>query len=106
MQKKVLFSLLLVLMALAAFWFWPKAETAVVVADKPPQEAIAEPQPKALVQAAEPVQMDQYQQQELQQSFNLLSQAYAAELSYPSYSRPLTSADHQLLKPNHFDTVA
>lgn len=106
MPKKVLLTLLLVLMALAAFWFWPKAETAVVVLDKPQSDAIAEPQQKAVVQTAEPVQMDQYQQEELQQSFSLLSQAYSAELSYPSYSRPLTSADHQLLNPNHFDTVA
>lgn len=106
MQKKAVFTLLLVLMALAAFWFWPKAETAVVVLDKPQPDAIAEPQQKAVVQTAAPVQMDQYQQEELQQSFSLLSQAYAAELSYPSYSRPLTSADHQLLNPNHFDTVA
>jgi hypothetical protein len=106
MLKKVLLTLLLVLMALAAFWFWPKAETAVVVLDKPQSDAIAEPQQKAVVQTAEPVQMDQYQQEELQQSFSVLSQAYAAELSYPSYSRPLTSADHQLLNPNNFDTVA
>jgi hypothetical protein len=105
MLKKVLLSLL-VLMALAAFWFWPKAETAIVVLDKPQPDAIAEPQPKAVAQTTAPVLMDQYQQQELQQSFSLLSQAYAAELSYPSYSRPLTSADHQLLNPNHFDAVA
>ena len=106
MQKKVVFTLLLVLMALAAFWFWPKAETAVVVADQPKVQAIAEPGQKAVVQTAAPVQMDQYQQQELQQSFGLLSQAYAAELNYPPYSRPLSAADHQLLNPNHFDTVA
>src|SRR3989344_5149955 len=102
MPKKVLLTLLLVLMALAAFWFWPKAETAVVVADKSQPDAIAEPQQKAVVQTAAPVQMDQYQQEELQQSFSLLSQAYAAELSYPPYSRPLSGADHQLLNPNHF----
>ncbi len=106
MPKKVLVMMLLVLMALAAFWFWPQAETAVAVADKPQLEAIAEPLAKVDAQTAAPVQMDQYQQEELQQSFSLLSQAYAAELSYPSYSRPLTSADHQLLNPNHFDTVA
>lgn len=106
MQKKVVLTLLLVLMALAAFWFWPKAETAVVVLDKPQPDVIAEPQPKAVMPTAAPVQMDQYQQEELQQSFSLLSQAYAAELSYPPYSRPLSAADHQLLNPNHFDTVA
>lgn len=106
MPKKVLFSVLLVLMALAVFWFWPRAETAAVLSDKPLAAAIAEPKAKAVVQTAAPVQMDQYQQEELQQSFNLLSQAYAAELNYPPYSRPLTSADHQLLNPNHFDTVA
>lgn len=106
MPKKVVFILLLVLMALAAFWFWPEAETAAVVLDTaPPQAATAQASTPA-VQTAAPVQMDQYQQQELQQSFSLLSKAYAAELSYPSYSRPLTSADHQLLNPNHFDTVA
>ena len=106
MHKKVLVSLLLVLIALAAFWFWPKAETAVVAVDKPQPDAVAELAQKAVVPTAAPVQMDQYQQQELQQSFSLLSQAYAAELSYPAYSRPLTPADHQLLNPNHFDTVA
>ncbi|WP_233079966.1 hypothetical protein [Rheinheimera soli] len=106
MPKKVLAMMLLVLMALAAFWLWPKAETAVVVVDKPQLEAIAEPRAKVDAQTAAPVQMDQYQQEELQQSFSLLSQAYAAELTYPSYSRPLSAADHQLLNPNHFDTVA
>ncbi|MDF3123513.1 hypothetical protein [Rheinheimera sp. 1928-s] len=106
MPKKVLVMMLLVLMALAAFWLWPKTETAVAVVDKAQLEAIAEPQTKVDAQTAAPVQMDQYQQEELQQSFSLLSQAYAAELSYPPYSRPLSAADHQLLNPNHFDTVA
>jgi hypothetical protein len=106
MPKKVVLITLLVLMALAAFWFWPKAETVVVVADKPQPEAIAELAEKAVVPTAAPVQMDQYQQEELQQSFSVLSQAYAAELSYPPYSRPLSAADHQLLNPNHFDPVA
>lgn len=106
MQKKVLFTLLLVLLALAAFWFWPKNETATVAVDKPQPEAMAEPQQTPVVPAVAPVPIDQYQQEELKQSFSLLSQAYAADLSYPSYSRPLTSADHQLLNPNYFDTVA
>jgi hypothetical protein len=106
MQKKVLFTLLLVLLALAAFWFWPKNETATIAVDKPQPEAMAEPQQTPVVPAVAPVPIDQYQQEELKQSFSLLSQAYAADLSYPSYSRPLTSADHQLLNPNYFDTVA
>lgn len=106
MRKKIVLSLLLVLIALAAFWFWPKNETAAVAVEPPLSDASAEPRQTPVVPAAAQVQMDQYQQEELQQSFSLLSQAYAAELSYPAYSRPLTVADHQLLNPNHFDAVA
>lgn len=106
MLKKVLLIMLLVLMALAVFWFWPQAETAVVVEKPSAVSTVAEARPQAVAPTAAPVQLDQYQQEELQQSFSLLSQAYAAELSYPSYSRPLTSADHQLLNPNQFDVVA
>jgi hypothetical protein len=106
MLKKVLLIMLLVLMALAVFWFWPQAETAVVVEKPSAVSTVAEARTQAVAPTAAPVQMDQYQQEELQQSFSLLSQAYAAELSYPSYSRPLTSADHQLLNPNQFDAVA
>ncbi|RVT48189.1 hypothetical protein EMM73_02540 [Rheinheimera sediminis] len=106
MQKKVLLSLLLVLITLAVFWLWPKTETAVVSAGKAQAPVVADPQKDSLAEVTEPVQMDQYQQEELQQSFSLLSQVYAAELSYPPYSRPLSAADYQLLNPNHFDTVA
>jgi hypothetical protein len=106
MSKKVMLVMLLVLIALAAFWFWPKAEPAVVVAASPQAQVDSKTLPKAGTQKATAVQMDQYQQEELQQSFSVLSQAYAAELSYPPYSRPLTIADHSLLNPNHFDTVA
>ena len=48
MPKKVVFILLLVLMALATFWFWPKAETAVALADKPQLEAITAPQGRGI----------------------------------------------------------
>ncbi len=108
MQKKVVVIGLLVLMALAAFWFWPQTELvpAESVAREPMPVNSTEPEQKSAVQPAAAVPMDQYQQEELQQSFALLSKAYAAELSYPSYSRPLTSADHQLLSPNHFDSIA
>jgi len=106
MPKKVLLVMLLVLIALAAFWPEAEPEPAVVVAASAQAQVDSKAPPKAEAQKAAPVQMDQYQQEELQQSFSLLSQAYAAELSYPSYSRPLTAADQQLLNPNHFDAVA
>jgi hypothetical protein len=105
MQKKWTFIVLLVLSALAAFWWWPDAEVAAIVPEQAEAVSLPEPAPVAQAETAA-VQMDQYQQEELQQSFSVLSQAYAAELSYPPYSRPLTIADHSLLNPNHFDTVA
>lgn len=38
----------------------------------------------------------------MQQQFGLIASAYAAELAYPPYSRPLTKADTQLLNPNQY----
>ncbi len=36
-------------------------------------------------------------------SATLVAKAYAAELSFPSYSQPLTNKDFDRLKPNHFN---
>lgn len=36
-------------------------------------------------------------------SATLVAKAYAAELSFPSYSQPLTNNDFDRLKPNHFN---
>ena len=36
-------------------------------------------------------------------SATLVAKAYAAELSFPSYSQPLTHNDFDRLKPNHFN---
>jgi len=40
--------------------------------------------------------------QEISESFKLLASAYADELSFPAYSRPLSADDTHLLQPNQY----
>ncbi|KDM91148.1 hypothetical protein [Photobacterium galatheae] len=41
----------------------------------------------------------------MQTEFTIISKTYAAELSYPAYSRPLTAQDIQWLEPNRYMPV-
>lgn len=51
---------------------------------------------------AEVVTIKEQLPEAMQQSFALVAQSYAAEVTTPAYSRPLTAADTQLLAPNQF----
>ncbi|UIP29690.1 hypothetical protein [Photobacterium sp. TLY01] len=42
---------------------------------------------------------------DLAEQFSLISRAYAAELAYPSYARPLSAQDTQWLEPNRYVAV-
>lgn len=53
-------------------------------------------------QGTEVVEVKEQLPEALQQSFALVAQSYAAEVATPAYSRPLSSADTQLLAPNQF----
>ncbi len=50
-------------------------------------------------------EVQQGRPQKLTEQFSLLSQAYADDISYPSYSIPLHTTDINYLKPNHFSVV-
>lgn len=59
----------------------------------------------ALISQQKPGETPQLLPQELTKQFDLLSKAYAADMTYPSYSMPLLSNDKNYLEPNHFSEV-
>ena len=73
------------------------AETPVVVAE-PKQQAAP------VARKAEPAQIHVSEKvpEPITESFKLLASAYASELSFPAYSRPLTADDSALLSPNQY----
>lgn len=106
MSKKLW--ILLLAIAVIASWQWffriapPAAapKTIPVNADVAKKPATVAPaiQPKA----AGKVTVTEKLSQPVAQSFALLATAYASELQYPVYSRPLTAADQHLLQPNAY----
>lgn len=106
MNKGYGWALVALTMLSGACWWWFSGHDAV------PQlqtEAVAKPASAQVktgaankTQGTEVVEVKEQLPQELQQSFALVAQSYAAEVATPAYSRPLSSADTQLLAPNQF----
>jgi len=106
MNKGYGWALVALTMLSGAFWWGFNRPD---VAPQLQSEAVAKPQlapAETLVvnktQGSEVVEVKEQLPQELQQSFALVAQSYAAEVATPAYSRPLSSADTQLLAPNQF----
>lgn len=89
---------------LLAWWLWPAATSTAKVAAKSTgtipmaREATAG---QTTVEQPELIQLEP-EQAPMQQQLQWLASAYAEEIAIPSYSRPLTAADSQLLEPNRF----
>ena len=91
---------------LAGFWLLSNGETAsetIAITESAvvPETAVAAPVP---TKTAEPAQIHVSEKvpEPITESFKLLASAYASELSFPSYSRPLTADDSALLSPNQY----
>ncbi len=95
----------LVVVAGLLFW-WFSQPVAVLPTQIAPLVTPVQPQPvvqaKAEQQGTQLVEVKEQLPEELQQSFALVAQSYAAEVAAPAYARPLTVADVQLLQPNQF----
>ena len=91
---------------LAGLWLLTEHEPSpeTTVAEVP--VAVPEPkqQPAPVAKAAEPAQIHVSEKvpEPITESFKLLASAYASELNFPSYSRPLTADDSALLSPNQY----
>lgn len=100
-----LFWILLGLTALlSGLWlFWPEPADAPLPAAMPEVVATAaQPAatPNTKAPAAPTITVTERLPEPVSDSFKLLATAYASELQYPGYSRPLSEADSQLLNPN------
>lgn len=108
MNKRYGWALVALAMLSGTFWWWFSRPHTTAQPQLPP-EAVAKPQLAAAetlavskTQGTEVVEVKEQLPEELQQSFALVAQSYAAEIAVPAYSRPLRSADTQLLAPNQF----
>lgn len=88
---------------LLAWWLWPGAAIAPTATDALRASQV-DKTPAATVPRTESqlVTSSETRQQPIQHQMQWLATAYASEISIPAYSRPLTSADSQLLEPNRF----
>lgn len=86
-----------------SLWFSPASEQLISEASPVPvKPAEVENAKGAAPTEAKVVNIKEQLPEELQQSFALVAQSYAAEVATPAYSRTLTAADTQLLAPNQF----
>ena len=104
MNKALLLAAATLSCLLLAWWLWPSAASAPKATAATPA-AVTKAKPAAAGQApAEQLGTIQTEPEQapLQQQLQWLASAYADEIAIPAYSRPLTSADSQLLQPNRF----
>lgn len=90
--------------SLMAWWLWPPAASTIQVAASSETTNIKAEQAttgQALIEQRLPVQTVP-EHASMQPQLQWLARAYASEITIPAYSRPLTSADSQLLQPNRF----
>lgn len=89
---------------LVLWWQTPSASTIPLSTITTPiaeQHKLTEPL-ASLPSAPVQVTVTERIEEPMQQQFALVASAYAAELVYPPYSRPLTTADTHLLNPNQY----
>ncbi|SDZ99774.1 hypothetical protein [Alkalimonas amylolytica] len=88
---------------LLAWWLWPSAASAPAAAANTPAAITKPSQAASPVAVAHPLPIQaEPEQAPMQQQLQWLASAYADEIAIPAYSRPLTTADSQLLEPNRF----
>lgn len=98
---------LITLITLILWWQTPGTSTASPVTSNAPaarQQGSTPPPatPAKTTPITTKVNLTERVEIAMQQQFAEVATAYAAELAYPPYSRPLTKADVQLLHPNHY----
>ncbi len=104
MNKALLVAAAVLSCLLLVWWLWPTTTGTAKVAGKAPATVSQDRQATASlasVQHPELIQLEP-EQAPMQQQLQWLASAYAEEITIPSYSRPLTTADSQLLQPNRF----
>ncbi|MBV2129177.1 hypothetical protein [Arsukibacterium indicum] len=105
-MKKVIIVVLGLAALLSGLWFfWPEPVVKMVPAAAPAE--IAEPtQPAATAdsvpESAPTITVTERVPEPIAESFKLMASAYASELEYPGYSRPLNPDDSHLLNPNNY----
>ncbi|SNY49952.1 hypothetical protein SAMN06297280_1587 [Arsukibacterium tuosuense] len=103
-MSKLVWILLGLAALLSGVWlFWPASETPTLPAAVPEVATVAAPPAataKAKPPAAPTITVTERLPEPVSDSFKLLATAYAGELQYPGYSRPLSEADSHLLNPN------
>ncbi len=90
---------------LAGLWYWWPAEPAQAVsipAAEPRGTTAQATEPQSITSTPQHIEVTEKIPQPISDSFKLLASAYADELSFPAYSRPLTANDIALLQPNRY----
>lgn len=99
----VVLGLTALLSGLWLFWPAPAVKTVpVVVQQEPTLTAQPAPASKTTASSAPTISVTERVPEPISESFKLMASAYASELEYPVYSRPLTLDDSNLLNPNNY----
>lgn len=109
MKHKKVVSVITLLVGLAGYWYFasePAREPSQALATPSEDLSIAKlptsvPQVKSEIKHQIKHQLETIPES-ISESFSLLAEAYASELTLPSYSVPLTAEDTHLLNPNHY----
>ncbi|HAW92041.1 MULTISPECIES: hypothetical protein [unclassified Arsukibacterium] len=105
-MKKIVSVILGLTALLSGLWFfWPASVAKVELAAASAE--MAEPMPPAAAGNTAPdhtptITVTERVPEPIAESFKLMASAYASELEYPGYSRPLTPDDSHLLHPNNY----
>ncbi|UJF23217.1 hypothetical protein [Shewanella sp. OMA3-2] len=103
-NKKVV-STITLLVGLAGYWYFTsEPATLPDQASITPQKEPSITQPSTQTVQTKPRIKDQVETipESISESFSLLADAYASELTLPAYSMPLTAEDTHLLNPNNY----
>jgi hypothetical protein len=105
MKHKKVVSVITLLVGLAGYWYFtsePAREPSQALAT--PSEVLSIAKLPTSVPKVKPKIKHQVETipESISESFSLLAEAYASELTLPSYSVPLTAEDTHLLNPNNY----
>ncbi|WP_290613632.1 hypothetical protein [Arsukibacterium sp. UBA3155] len=105
-MKKIIVLVLGLTALLSGLWFfWPAPVATIAPAVAPAEEA--KPMQPAAARDIAPdnaptITVTERVPEPIAESFKLMASAYASELEYPGYSRPLSPDDSHLLNPNNY----
>ena len=107
MKHKKVISIITLLAGLAGYWFFQSEQNVEMVLTPVQPVLLPLAPPPTTKQSAIALKPKETQEVEIipesiSESFSLLAEAYAGELTQPSYSIPLTFDDSHLLNPNSY----